>query len=52
MKLFALGLPFYKIVSLRSSERGLKFHPEGVIVSGINVAPFVGAWIEIQAVYQ
>ena len=34
-------------MSLRSSERGLKFD---LITDGIadnNVAPFVGAWIEI-----
>ena len=35
-------------MSLRSSERGLKFHLVGVMINPLDVAPFVGAWIEIR----
>ena len=35
------------IKSLRSSERGLKYKYDGLPVWSEDVAPFVGAWIEI-----
>ena len=36
------------VVSLRSSERGLKFNASSKVNIRLNVAPFVGAWIEIE----
>ena len=35
--------------SLRSSERGLKYWGDDVVLRWATVAPFVGAWIEIDA---
>ena len=36
-----------RITSLRSSERGLKFKTMNTVNTKFTVAPFVGAWIEI-----
>ena len=48
------GLKYVKLflvsteqMSLRSSERGLKYRDYIMARCCINVAPFVGAWIEI-----
>ena len=38
-------------MSLRSSERGLKYVRIVYIKRACNVAPFVGAWIEIRETY-